>query len=192
MIYGETCQQSVRADNGTRTICDRPLRDTARVCTACVNRMRATLARCMNLWPHVDAAVGRSLRLGGVPGTGTRAGSSAGLYGPWCASCDHESCQPLWKAASRNRNEPPIPNEEPLLLNPDALEDRWGIENTLTTWARLLSEETGRPVPVEPIHHDREQPLAAPLVADDRCEFSDLPISPAVQCACTHPQRRHP
>lgn len=188
-----TCQQMVRDDNGSTTTCDRPLPDTALVCPACVNRMRATLSRCVSLWRHVDDAVGRSLRLGGVPGTGTRTGAPQALHGVRCyVSCGHDSCEQMRRQASRSRNEPPIPNEEPLLLNPDALEDQWAIENTLTTWARLLSEETGHPIPAMPTRGLDDEGLAAPLVAEARCEFSDLPTLPVLQCACNHPRRSHP
>lgn len=187
-----TCGQIVRDESGSLALCDKPLPDTARICPACVRRMRATLSRCVDLWPHVEAAVGRSLRLGGVPGTGSRTVTAQSLVGPTCASCDHASCVAIWKRRTRGRNEPPIPNEEPLLLNPDALEDAWAVENTLTTWARLLSEETGEPIPPLRARMRAEPPQAPPLVADERCEFSDLPTKPRLQCACNHPRRSHP
>jgi hypothetical protein len=91
------------------------------------------------------------------------------------------------------RNEPPIPNEEPLLINPDALEDRWDIGNTLTTWARLLSEEIACTYPPSSRHQIAHGRNAAPLlIAEERCEFSDLPTKPHLQCACNHPRRSHP
>lgn len=186
-----TCQQTVRDENGARTTCDRPLPDTAQVCPACVRRMRATLSRCVGLWSHVEALVGRQLRLGGVPGTGT---PGPPLHGPYCAHglCEHDTCRTLWQQACRNRHEPPIPNETPILLNPDALEDAWAVENTLTTWARLLSEETGQPIPEPATFAPHDPALALPLVAEERCEFSDLPTRPTLQCACSHPRRNHP
>ena len=188
----QTCQQLTRDDNGSMTICDRPLPDTARVCNRCVSRMGATIARCIDLWPHVEAYVGRALKLGGVPGTGVRPGGV--LQGPQCADhgCDHESCLALYKARCRDRNEGSIPNEEALIINPDALEDQWAIGNTLTTWARLLSEETGRPMPEDPERRRHPEPSGDPLHAEERCEFSDLPTRPHLQCACNHPRRSHP
>ena len=189
---GYTCQQIVTSESGARESCDRPLTDTEYVCQRCVRLMRATLARCYAHLAHAEALVGRSLHLGGTPGTGTRSGQHW-TAGPYCRpTCLHESCERQRIQASRMRNEPPIPNEEPLLINPDALEDRWDIGNTLTTWARLLSEEIGVPIPTvepTPIAHG---PNAAPLRALERCEFSDLPTKPHLQCACGHPRRSHP
>lgn len=185
-----TCQQLVRDDDGTTVPCDRPLPDTARVCPRCVNRMRATLARCHDLWPHVAGLIGRDLHLGGVPGTGTRRNQPTA--GPYCPSCDHASCYPLMTQAHRARNEAPLAHEEPLLINPDALEDAWAVENTLTTWARVVAEELGVDVPNDRTRTTLEPAMAAPLVADARCEFSDLPTAPALQCACGHPMRSHP
>jgi len=193
-LTGYTCQQIVPNEQGKRESCDRPLVNTEYVCQRCVWRMRDTLARCYSLWTHVEAVVGRSLHLGGAPGTGMRSGRS-GIHGPYCAAsmlCEHESCMTLWKQAGRMKNEPAIPNEDALLLNPDALEDQWAIGNTLTTWARLLSEETGLPIPEWSPDRLAIEELAAPLIAEERCEFSDLPTKPALQCACNHPRRSHP
>lgn len=191
---GYTCQQIVTSESGARESCDRPLTDTEYVCQRCVRQMRFTLARCYSLWTHVEAVVGRSLHLGGAPGMGTRSGRS-GIHGPYCAAsmlCEHESCMTLYKQAGRMKNEPAIPNEDALLINPDALEDQWAIGNTLTTWARLLSEETGLPIPEWSPARLAIEELAAPLIAEERCEFSDLPTKPALQCACNHPRRSHP
>lgn len=186
-----TCDQLVKDDAGKVTICDRPLPDTALVCPACVHRMRVTLRRCVELWPHVEAAVGRGLRLGNVAGTGTRTTGPAIFLGPRHPACDHESCDRIWKQDSRARNESPIPNEEPLLINADALEEHWAVVNTLTTWARLLSEVTGDPIYDPQPRRRPEAAIAAPLNAEARCEFSDLPTRPRLQCACGHPRRSH-
>lgn len=131
-----TCQQIV-TENGQRTSCDRPLHDTAQVCTRCANRLAAALRTAVGHWDDLGAVIGRTMHLG----AGYRP-TIEDTEGPACTWCEHATCATIRRRNVRQRDEPPIPNEAPLPINLAAAETRWAVGNTVTTWARLVEDDT--------------------------------------------------
>lgn len=124
--------------------CDEPISDTAYVCHRCALKLQAKLLTTALLWPALDGVLTRQARR---TRTSTATGRT-GALGPVCDACDHESCATLGMrdllAVIRRdrieREEPPPPHEEPLILDDATSETMWAISNTLTTWARVLIE----------------------------------------------------
>ena len=145
-----TCQQLIR-DEGKLIPCDRPIHDTAYACPRCVGLLERALTAAAGQWRHAQECVARQTRISSVGATHATT-KVREHYGPYCADseCGHRSCDAIavaqYKAESRARNETPIPHETAGLLNLHALEDSWAIGNTVTTWARHIAEESGRPV----------------------------------------------
>lgn len=133
-----TCQQLIREDGAT-TVCDRPLPDTALVCPRCTRRLAAALRIAVDQWDDLQAVVGRVIHLG----TAYRPPSAGDAEGPACPWCEHATCRSVRARNVRLRDEPPIPNETPLPINLAAVEQRWAIANTVTTWTRLVEDATG-------------------------------------------------
>jgi len=166
-------------------VCDRPIADTAYVCSTCADQLATDLRDCADLWDESEVTLTRQSRTTGG------AGGDRGLrvtLGPFCRSCEHPSCESAVHSQMRARmtGEPPISNEEAMPMHYGASEARWAAGNTITTWARHVSEERGIPIPeppkplvITPAEHwptdDRSDPRA------QRCPMSDL-WPP--QCAC--------
>jgi hypothetical protein len=149
------------------------------------------LRHAATLWGDLQDAVARQSR---VPASLGSSRKPQTLHGPVCRgmTCDHASCEAVWKSRNRALSEPPIPNEAAPAISFHASEDAFIVGNTITTWARLVSEESGDPIPnpeppepqrADPVRiHVRRIPLRVyPSDRPERCDYSDLPVR---TCAC--------
>ena len=173
-------------------ICGRPIADTAYVCARCVEHAAGELRRLASTWHEIETTITRQSVSVGVVG-GTRRDTV--VRGPVCRgmTCEHESCDVIWRSRHRALTEPAIAHESATPANLAASEQAWIIRNTVTTWARHVRETRGIDIPVvrprvlQPqvlsVLHDRPQPL------DWWCEFGDLPNA---VCACDNPNATHP
>lgn len=177
--------------------CDGALPESAFVCPRCADVLAVALRNAAANFDELEAAVARQTAISGDSGA---SGQRRLLEGPVCAHCFHGSCLPIRTARIRNSwTEDPIPGETNH-VSFGAMEDAWIVANTATTWARLISEETGRPIPPptyregvkgEPRRVLVQRPALKTYPPDypDRCAFSDLPLG---TCACRNPRRSHP
>lgn len=167
--------------------CDKPIADTAYVCAVCARKLADDLREAVALWVNLQETVGRATRTTGRPQAG---GHKVTRHGPTCRgmTCDHESCEAIWKARHRALTEQPLPHEDAPLISLSAAEDSWIVTNTATTWARHISEQRGIPIP-KPKPKSRHQNDVETLhvITDDekpkRCIYSDLFTE---HCACGH------
>jgi len=164
-------------------VCDKPIADTAYVCSTCADQLATDLSECAVLWGESELTLTRQSRTTGGIGGGGR--DLRVTLGPFCEQCEHLSCESAVHSQMRARmaGEPPLPNEETMPMHYGASEARWAAGNTITTWARHVSEERGLPIP---------EPLKPPVITsadrwptdderEQRCPMSDLLPS---QCAC--------
>jgi hypothetical protein len=133
-----------------------------------------------------------------MAGSSTPPRKPRALEGPVCVSCHHGSCDPVRVSRIRNTwTEDPISGETSL-VNFAAMEEAWIVTNTATTWARVVAEESGRPIPPETPREpakgeprrvlvQRKRYTMVPADRPDRCDYSDLPID---TCACGHSHER--
>lgn len=159
-------------------LCGRPIPDTAYVCDDCASSMSSRLNRAAELWESVEDTVGH---LAQVEGTSPIRGMARPDWiGPFCRSCDHDSCFAIWKSSTRLRKvEPAGVREEKGLLDLDAFENSWIVGNTATAWADHVAQHRGnRPQKMPPIGGQVLRPIPD---RPERCVYSDLPIE---QCAC--------
>lgn len=176
--------------------CDAPLADTQVVCKRCSDVLAVALRNAAANWDELEAAVARQTATSGDATTGTR----RLLEGPVCAHCFHASCLPIRMARIRvSWTEDPIPGETNH-VSFGAMEDAWIVTNTATTWARVIEEESGRPIPPPTYREgDRAEPrrvlVQRPelhVVPADRPTLCDYSWLPEEFCGCRNPQRRHP
>lgn len=190
--------------------CDSPITDTAYVCPRCADVLAVALRNAAANWEELEAAIAKQTA---IVGSGGPPRGSKTLHGPLCDACHHHSCLSVRKSQIRARNEDPIPGETNH-ISFGAHEDGWVVTNTATTWARLIEEESGRPIPPpappEPLRADpvrlvvkrsptRETVLAAALrrglevvrsPSPDLCDYSWLPMT---MCGCgRHLDRTEP
>lgn len=176
--------------------CGTPLTDVAVVCQRCADVLAVALRNAAANWDELEAAVARQTAISGDATTGTR----RLLEGPVCAHCHHASCLPIRMARIRvSWTEDPIPGETNH-VSFGAMEDAWIVTNTATTWARVIEEESGRPIPPPSYREgDRAEPRRVIVTRHDRqvtpspnaawCDYSWLPIE---ACACGNPNAKHP
>lgn len=167
--------------------CDRPIHDTAYVCSGCSRHLAKTLLRLALRWDALEDAIGRRLIVDHPPGK-SRERERRTYSGPWCwgagMDCGHQSCAFIWRSVVTSREEGPLAHEDPGLISPAASEAAWAAENAVTTWARHVSEERGIPIPVDPEPTPPREPSpTVRVVGRVRCGYSDLPVS---ECACGH------
>lgn len=125
-------------------VCDKPIHDTAYVCHACARGLAKRLLRLARIWPAVEAACGR---LGKATRLST-GGHKLTPEGPTCEDCAHDECERIgmeqhlaaMRAERLAAEEPPIPHEEPLIIDPAAIDTKDAVWSTLTTWARHVAE----------------------------------------------------
>jgi hypothetical protein len=147
-------------------------------------------------WPEVEAAVARQTA---IAGDGSPAASPRVMRGPTDIPCFHDSCLRVRQSQLRAAwSEAPLSGEKNL-VSFGALEDAWIVTNTASTWARLVQDETGHPVPAyDAPTPDRAEPKRltvvrerererSPKTGEPLCRFSDLPES---MCACGHGNHR--
>lgn len=170
----------------TCPVCDRPIHDQAYVCSTCGDLLAEDLRTCASLWLESELTLTRQAHVSG--GIGVSAREHHTVYGPYCQSCEHPSCEVAVHSQMRARmaGEQPIPNEEAMPMHYGASEARWIAANTITTWARHVSEERGIPIPdpPRPVPPATVTVTACPRKEETLCPMSDLPPE---QCAC----RRH-
>ncbi len=104
-------------------ICDEPIHDGAWICQKCGVKLGDALTRIATLRPELDRAITRQAKV-----------RSSGTHRERVAPGDEE----------------PIPNETPLIVNLDAMETGFVVDNTVTTWARDLMETLDLDLPEAP------------------------------------------
>lgn len=72
--------------------------------------------------------------------------------------------------------------ERPLPYDPRAAEVGWVLRNTVTTWARIIHEERGVPLPQVRVGRNRSPHVEVPLPRVERCEHADLPTTMCYHC----------
>jgi len=165
-------------------ICGKPISDTAYVCHRCTLDLARRLLNAAHLWREVEVTLSRQAV---VEAQRSASPTTALAYaGPYCRPwCEHESCRRAADsqsaAAMRALDEPYLVNEAALPFHYAAAEVEAVVGNTVTTWARHVSQERGVPIPVP-----TERALADDLIPtvpskDKRCPMSDLLLN---QCAC--------
>jgi hypothetical protein len=169
-----------------------PIQDTAYVCQRCADVLAVALRNAASNWDELEAAIARQTAIAGDGGAPTTRNT---LEGPTDIPCHHGSCLTIRQSQLRAQwNEDPISGETNH-VSFGALEDGWIVTNTATTWARLIEEESGRPIPERvaptPIQGEPKriivrrrvglEVVAAPRA--DLCDYSWLPID---MCACGH------
>ena len=178
--------------------CERPLPDGFVVCDRCASVLAVALRNAAANWDELEAAVARQTAINGNanPGSGPRT-----LHGPTDHPCHHDSCLRVLQSQIRARNEDPIPGETNH-VSFGSLEDAWIVTNTATTWARLIEEESGRPIPpptaptslrADPTRvlvHRRPVLHMVPADRETLCDFSWLPIE-FCGCGRTHPTKEN-
>jgi hypothetical protein len=174
--------------------CDVPIPDTAYVCKRCADVLAVALRNAAANWEELEAAIARQTALAGSGGTPS--GAKRVLHGPTDIPCFHDSCLSVRKSQLRAMwtAESPIPGEKSL-VSLGALEDGWIVTNTATTWARLVVEESGRPIPpptppapkrADPkrVTVSRPKPLEVlHSPSPTLCDYSWLPVE---FCGCGH------
>ena len=126
-----------------RPKCGRPLTDTHEVCARCATVLAVALRNAASNWDELEAAVARQTAISGDSGATAKPRT---LHGPTDVPCDHGSCLRVLQSQIRARNEEPISGETNH-ISFGAHETAWEVTNTATTWARLIEEESGRPIP---------------------------------------------
>lgn len=172
-------------------VCARPIEDTSYVCHRCVAHLADDLRRMARSWHEIDIVVARQSVSADVPGAVLR---DTTPRGPMCRgmTCDHESCEAIWKARHRALTEAPVAHEDATPANLGASEQGWIIRNTVTSWARHVCETRGVQVPLERpkvlqpvvLHVEHDPPKGRAW-----CDYGDLP---AQVCACGNPNATHP
>jgi hypothetical protein len=177
--------------------CEGELSSDSFICQRCADVLAVALRNAAANFDELEAAVARQTAISGDSGSGQRRRT---LEGPVCPHCFHASCLPIRQSQLRAMwSEDPIPGETNH-VSFGAMEDAWIVTNTATTWARLIEEETGRPIPPpayrEAVKGEPRRVLVQratlktyPPDYPDRCTYSDLPLG---TCACHNPRRSHP
>ena len=165
--------------------CDRPIHDTAYVCSHCARYLAKMLLRTALRWDAIEDAIGRRLIVDHPPSKPRERQARHVYSGPWCwggNECEHQSCAYVWRSVITRRAEDPIGREEPGIISPDASHSAWAARNVFTTWARHVCEERGILLPVDPEPTPPREPT--PTISAkgrQRCGYSDLPLG---ECAC--------
>ncbi|MGZ4518891.1 MAG: hypothetical protein ACXVX9_12185 [Mycobacteriaceae bacterium] len=176
--------------------CDSPIQDTAYVCTRCADVLAVALRNAAANWDELEAAIAKQTAMTGEAGAST---GRRTLEGPTDIPCHHGSCLTIRQSQLRAQwNEDPISGETNL-VSFGALENGWIVTNTATTWARMIEEESGRPIPapIAPpsLRADPPRVLVRPrvelhVVSAPRADLCDYSWLPKDVCACGHDHER--
>ena len=195
-VYGADGREVVCPGLHGNRHCGRPIPDNAIRCPKCIRDFADRLRWLARNWHELDRTIRRQTKIAATIAKTKR--DPRAIHGPLChidSACTHDSCEAIvWSRITSTRvarEEEPIPNEDAGILNLHAIEIQWAAINTLTTWARVIEDDYGHPIP----HDPRPPAKPAPMLADvasqpvERCPMTDLMTSPIPMCGCPAHQK---